>query len=170
MRPRPHHYRFAHHSLPRTLLTEEVGRTWMSLLAGPAGPLLLRRVWDDVAAALPAEHRLDGGGFAVAVHETKDDRILAVVTLPPVTVELEAHMVAVVAAREDWSPQRYLTLESGTNALTGEPATFVAAIRPGGGRHAFGAGPEPDAEAFAGAVCGHLGLRVDAARPSVRYE
>jgi hypothetical protein len=170
MKPRPHHYGFAHCTLPRALLTEQVGGTWMSLLAGPAGPLLLRRVWQDVAAKLRAEHRLDDDGFAASVHQTTRDQVLVVLTLPPAVVELEAHLVAVVAQRESWSPRRYLTLEKGSNALTGAPATYIAALHPPRGRVAFGEGPKPDEAAFAAAVCGHLGLAIDLDRPPARYE
>jgi len=56
------------------------------------------------------------------------------------------------------------------DVLTGEPATYIAALRRDGGRHAFGEGPEPDEAAFAAVVCGHLGLTVDPDRPPVRYE
>lgn len=170
MKPRQHHYGFAHRTLPRTLLTEQVGRTWMSLLAGPAGPLLQRRVWRDVAADLAEEDRLDGDGFAVSVHETTGDQVLVVLTLPPAVVELEAHLVAVVAAREGWLPLRYVTLELGSSALTGEPATYLAALRPDGSRVALGKGPLPDESAFTTAVCRRFRLTVDADQPPMRYE
>jgi len=144
MKPRPHHYGFAYDVLPRTLLTAQVGRTWMSLLSGPAAPLLLRRVWDDLGETLAPEDRLPSDGFAAVVQAMTNDLALVVVTLPPATIELEAHFVAIVAEQEGWSPLRYLTLESGVDVLTGEPATYIAALRPGGSRHAFGEGPEPD--------------------------
>ena len=170
MKPRLHHYRFAHRTLPSTLLTEQVGRTWMALLAGPAGPHLLRRVWQEVAARLPEQDRLAGDGFVASVLDLTGDQVLVVVTLPPAVVELEVHLVAIIAECESWSPQRYLTLEKGSNALTGEPATYIAALRPGGDRVAFGEGPEPLEEAFATAVCDHLGLTIAPDRAPVRYE
>jgi len=170
MKPRPHHYAFAYRALPRPLLTAQVGRTWMSLLAGPAGPLLLRRSWTDVGDALPPEDRLASDGFTTTVHEITGGLVLVVLTLPPAVVELEAHFVAVVAARDGWSPQRVLTLENGSNALTGGPATYIGALRPDGSRVAHGKGPEPHEAAFAAAVCGRLGLTVDPDRPPVRYE
>lgn len=170
MKPRRHHYVFAHRTLPGTLLTEQVGRTWMSLLAGPAGPLLLRRVWQDLAAELPEADRLDGDGFAASVHETTADQVLVVLTLPPAVAELEAHLVAIVAAREGWAPQRDVTLELGSSAITGEPATYLAALRQDGSRVALGKGPAPDESAFATAVCRRFELTVDPDQPPMRYE
>lgn len=140
---RPHHYAFAHRELPRAC--REFGGDLVA--AAAAGTLDLVRVWNAVGEALPPGDRLPPDGLWWRHRDTPLGAAV-LVGLPAPQRPAEAYYVLLL-------PPRTATLELGWDLMNSRWYTVLGAWDES--RHLnYGAGPDPDPEAFVEAALARL--------------
>ncbi len=105
LKPRPHHYLFAHRILPEFFF-RDTDRLFLALRENPTETLV--GIWDKLGESLAVEDRLPADGLSAECRDTDDGMRMCTVTLPEAQVLPEAiFAVLAIRGKERW----YLTYE-----------------------------------------------------------
>ncbi len=150
--PRPHHARFAHAALPKTILSGPP--RMLELLASPMSTPFLMDIWETVGKEVGKGDRMPPDGLHVAIRKSGEVKI-TIVTMPAPACAGEAHFVGFVATPETRkmlflkSPAtvRCFTLDRAEGG-----ATELSERGKDGAALSTAPGPGPDLESFARAL------------------
>jgi hypothetical protein len=82
------HYEFAHTAL-RTVMFHNPART-LGVLNGPAAKRFVHDLWVYTGEGMPPENQRPADGLAVTIGPAGDNRVIAIVRMPPPRKSAEA--------------------------------------------------------------------------------
>jgi hypothetical protein len=143
--PRPHHYEYAHRTLPN--IVHRIGAGLVHNAEDRDLTPALVDLWSEIGLGLPEEQRLDPAGLS-ATYEPGPPVPMVIITMPPAYHMVEAHFAAIVAIADK---VRYLVLEESWSPLQDRRATVIGEWA-ADGHFNLGLGPPPQRQAFLEAV------------------
>jgi hypothetical protein len=144
--PRPHHYVFAHHWLPR--FAQSNPAAFFSLFSTQDGQDAIASFWDTVGESLAPALRMPSEGLDVHWTLLHAGIHALIVQLPPPKAMPEAYFVAAISLTQPDGEEKEVPVFSLQYAWNAETSTAetIAASWDGEGYELIGPGPEPTLE------------------------
>ncbi|MBS0261379.1 MAG: hypothetical protein JSS02_05430, partial [Planctomycetes bacterium] len=158
--PRPHHYEFAHGTLPRALWRHP--GLFINILFwenAASREESLHTYWELAGEPYPEHEQLPADGLNCQIHLLDQEYQAAVITLPEARAAVEAHMVAIVYRPPRrrlifWKTKpvlHYFTLELACDRTENRWLNLLCEWTPMG-HHNYGEGPPAEVPAFLQAI------------------